>query len=684
MGIHTSESSRLLPPWTPVEVHRDDTRTDIRTWGRAYRFDGSALPTGLTTQGQQLLAGPIRLAAVVDGQPITWEPGRTLLYHHDEGKAVLLGCQRSEKLLLNTAVTVEYDGMMALDIKIIPEGHAGDTVRLRLMELSLNVPLRPDLVRLFHYWPHQGMGTAPDRSAKNSGSIPPEGLALPFKPFLWLGWDEGGLGWFAESDRNWQPTDPERAIQVIPGDEATLLRLDLVAQEPVGWAGKEGAWRRQFQPLLFRMGFQATPVKPMPRDFHRWRTDTCFSDHAVLTPPHGSPGDGTRLDRAAAAGVRTMILHESTVAVQNSDFTDRPEVLSAAVRACHDRGLKVLVYFGYELSTLAPEWGDDADDVLVKSPEGDPAGGWRRDPPQRGLICCYRSRRADQWLESVIAFVDRYEIDGLYLDQTCVPFGCANEQHGCGYRGPDGALHVTFPIFAVRNLMNRLYEAMHARGAHIDVHQSSCCSTPTLAFAHSYVDGEHLIWDDQYKEDPAGAIGLDAFRAEFAGKNFGVPCEFFCETEAWCLPLLHDVRPRPGASAPEPLVKLWRVLDAFGVESAAWHPYWRNGTLLTVAPEPVKASAYVRHHPERDEVHALLVVANLAPRDAADAQVAVRFRELGAQEAGAQARDAMDDSPLEMNDGRLRLALGPLDTKLVLLRARRNDGKPRGATRKTG
>lgn len=42
---------------------------------------------------------------------------------------------------------------------------------------------------------------------------------MPFKALLWLGNEERGLGWYAESDRSWQPEDPEKAIELVRDGE---------------------------------------------------------------------------------------------------------------------------------------------------------------------------------------------------------------------------------------------------------------------------------------------------------------------------------------------------------------------------------------------------------------------------------------------------------------------------------
>jgi len=70
----------------------------------------------------------------------------------------------------------------------------------------------------------------------------------------------------------------------------------------------------------------------------------------------GSPGGR---DSAAELGVKTLIFHENWTPIQNYWETTREEDLKKLVAACHQRGIKLLLYFGYELSTLAPEWADE-------------------------------------------------------------------------------------------------------------------------------------------------------------------------------------------------------------------------------------------------------------------------------------------------------------------------------------
>ena len=682
MTHYTPAQPDCMDPWTPVTVDSVDGKLAVSVWGRTCRFDDCPLPIGIATAGREMLARPIRLVGELDGEPLEWpDKGRGVILHScDDGQATVLGYQPSEcgKVILNTSVRIEFDGAMFIDVKVMSGGGPGEEDVRRLTRLWLEVPLRGESAGLFHYWPQVHMGAGPDFNTDNSGAVPADGMSLPFKPFLWLGWEEGGLCWFAESDRDWLVADEDRAIEVLPNGEVTTLRLRLLDDEPPAWKGIKPVWRHRIRPLVFRMGFQATPVKPMPAEPLALRVGFHHT-YNVLRRISKDDSDRTVLDALVERGINTVAFHEGWQILQNYGWPGDVDRVKQAVDACHDRGLKVWAYFGYELTSLAPEWGDHADDWLTKNIDGVPAGGWRRWPAQRDYIVCPASGWQDELVERITHMVEVCGFDGLYLDQTNAPFGCANESHGCGYRDADGELHISFPIRAARNVMKRLYRLMHSRGGHIEVHQSSGCVIPTMAFAHSYFDGEHLIWHDKFKDDPNGSIGLAAFRAEFAGRNFGIPAAFMAAPDSQAFPLLHGITNRPLSRHDESRRQVWAVTDKFRLAGADWQPYWRNASLLSSDHDMVKASAYIR----RDEgrVSMLVIVANITGQASAaegdepgkaktpplEAKLGVNFDELGVQADSVSVVDAVTDEPLSLTDGQVPLTLGPLETQMLVL-----------------
>ncbi len=261
--------------------------------------------------------------------------------------------------------------------------------------------------------------------------------------------------------------------------------------------------------------------------------------------------DGATLDKLAGLGVRTICFHEHWTDIQNYTRTTHGPELAKLVAACHERKIQLLLYFGYEMSNIAPEWDRYHEECLV-FPR---AGGYKRKPEQTAYIVCYRSHWQDFLAEGIDRVMSEYGIDGVYLDGTSEPFGCANRRHGCGYERPDGLVGTTYPFFATRQMMKRINTIVqhHNPAGQVNVHQSTCMTIPTLAFATSYWDGEQLQSLPR-RASSLEVLPLDAFRAEFMGHNWGVPAELlwyangpFRRVEAMSLGLLHDVPVRPAA-----------------------------------------------------------------------------------------------------------------------------------------
>ena len=648
-------------PWTPVTVKTDRTETDVSVWGRSHRFAEAALPVGISAGGVDLLAAPIRLTAQVDGQPVMWRKGGHWVLESDESQATVCGWQSDGDVAVNTSMRIDYDGLIRIGLTVMPQAKRMP----KLERLWLEIPLKRELVGLYHYYPGQW------GSAANSGGVAAQGMAMPFKPFVWFGNEDRGLGWIAESDQGMQPQSADRVIELLPQDGAMVLRVRLLDSEAK-------------LPLTFTFGLQATPVKPWPDDFHEKRIWHASELGVGVTLPvpkawwvcHRAFPDRKplqKLDRAQKLGVKTVVFHEDWIPIQNYPVTYPEAEFKEIVDACHARGMKVLVYQGYELSPLAPEWPTLHDEVLKKNAKGEYETCWIRPPDQRDYKVCYNSVWRDRLADKIEWAMARYGFDGLYLDSTIMPAGCCNERHGCGYRAADGSLHPTYPFFAVRELMQRLSRMVHTRGGMISAHQSTCCVTPMLAFADAYWDGEQLT-SGSHANEPLKALSLDTFRAEFMGRNYGVPCEFLAYERppqwtfdhALAVSLLHDVCVRPcGLGTLEKMSPIWEVMTRFDTGTSEWHPYWETRPVATAVPASVKVSLYARKATFWARGRALLVVSNLSADQAVTAEVQVDIVRLGV--AARAASDALTRAALPLASGRLTVPLDPLRMRLVWL-----------------
>ncbi len=633
LGSRAGISDEVLSPWEPVQV----AGRQVVVWGRAYQFGDLPFPRSVVSRQSELLAAPVRLAGSVDGKPLVWTAAGFRVEEASAHVVRLSVAARSESLRCEGRVAVEYDGMVRCDLGLVPDGKPA-----RLSQLALEIPLRAEHARYLHFWPGRW------GSCFNSGALPNEGYRGEFKPFVWLGDEWRGLAWFSESDRNFFNPRTDRVIEIQRENDTVLLRVNLVGQShPLDRA------------LEYTFGFQATPVKPARPDV--WDLRICHMGR------YGMPE--SQLDRLAQLGIRTMCFHEHWTDIQAYPKTTHGEELKKLVRACHDRNIQLLLYIGYEMSTIAPEWDAYHEQCLVYPRRGGYKRKYQPEPDQTAYVVCYRSVWQDFIAYHLEKLIEQYGIDGVYLDGTSEPWGCRNQKHGCGYQRPDGTIGPTYPIFDTRRMMKRIYTIVKKQKpqGQVNVHQSTCMTIPTLAFATSYWDGEQL----QSVPRPGFAqeiLPLDAFRTEFMGHNWGVPAELlhyasgpFKRFEAVAMALLHDVLVRPGTMADvEVCAKMWHAMDAFGRRQATWLPYWENGRYVRAEPAEVKVSLYNR--PGRGLV---AVVANTG-RQECQAQVAFNLRALG-QPPQLAARDLLADRPLPVSNGRLTLKLGSLDAKMLRL-----------------
>lgn len=379
----------------------------------------------------------------------------------------------------------------------------------------------------------------------------------------------------------------------------------------------------------------------------------------------------TTLDRLAELGVRTICFHEHWTDIQNYTSTTHGAELTKLVKACHERKIRLIPYFGYEISDIAPEWPFYSKECLV-SPR---AGGYHRLPEQHASIVCYQSAWQDFMADGIARAMDEYDLDGVYLDGTADPWECHNLKHGCGYIKPDGSIGGKYAIFATREMMKRIWMIVKSRkpDGMINVHQSTVMTIPTIAFATSYWDGEQFGGIERGKWS-LEVLPLDAFRCEFMGHQWGVPAELLCydqpytHAEALSFSLLHDilVRGNLGGSL-EMESKLWKAMDRFGRKQARWLPYWSNQEYVSTDSAETKVSLY-----SRGEDGLVAIVSNLAEKPR-EVEVRLNRQALGLPE-NLTAWDIVNehDMPLTAEPG-IRQSLNPLEFRAIWIRTKESN-----------
>ncbi len=610
---------RIPKPFLPVRVESENLNHTVYVVDREYTFGPNGLLTSVKSQGHELLAGPMRIVAVEAGEPSVFHDdydtneSESFIQRRNDREVVICGAMESERLLINTCQTISYDGNIDIDFKLLTSGYtAAQQLGLEeiipksyeLNQLWLEVPMKKEACTLFHMYRNSAVklsdGTVrPMSTMSSSGNIPEQDMAFPFKPIFWLGDEERGFGWFADNDRNWQPIDSDTALEVIHNGDEIVLRIRLLDSHPKAWSA-DFMQGEGYRPISFHFGFQATPVKPFPKQpyVHKAFHIDCG------TKIKGSYADffaaDNHFDRLKEKGVDTLILHEKWNKCQNWFDLSEPtaQQLSFIVEECHKRGIKVLTYFGYEIATIAECFTKDRKEMAVTSVAGSLAGGWWRVPYQKDYVVCNNSGYARYFLDGIENLMDTFHIDGVYLDGTALPRYCQNVEHGCGWYDTEGKIHGSYPVTATRTLFRELYDIVSARDGHINVHCANLLNFTALPYIHQTWYGENLQagFLKGTKED----VNLEYFRAEYIGRNMGVPVEFikYARSTKWTFEnalgtsILHGILPRP-TDIEHPLdviSEVWKIFDNFPIEQSQWCPYWTNGA--TADHEKLRISYY--------------------------------------------------------------------------------------------
>lgn len=574
--------------WTPVVCNVENGKAEFEVWGRKYVFDNSFLPTSITSLGKELLEKPVSMTAVFGGKTGEWHEFNYILFEATDERAVVIISAMTENVMANATVTVEFDGFVKIQLVLSSGAQYGFAANGRnkpeLTGLYLDISMNPEHAGLFHYWPNDKTSIIPSKFVMNSGKT--EDTKLPFKPYLWMGDEEVGLGFFSgETDENFIAGDD--CVKVTGSN----MRITFLEATPRNWQGRQDEWVDALNPVTYTFGFHATPVKKFKMS---------DENHKIFHLSEIEPDIyyyNDIADRAAAMGTKWIILHEQWSVIQNYGLAQDEAEFKKFVKKCHKLGMKVMVYFGYEFSTLAPEFGSKCHEYLYKNHDGNFTGGWQRKPGQRAFMVCYNSGYSDVFLKRVEYVMDEYGVDGIYTDSTYVPWECTNPAHGCGYIDHNGKLHHTFPILAVREHVKKLYEIVHKRGGIIDTHQSTCCMMPTLSFCDTYFDGENI--QDRLTDKDMEFLNLYAFRTEYMGSNYGMSANFISMTNEErtikgleSLTLLHNVHTRSYTLENlEYSSFIWKIFDDLKLVSANWHPYWNN-KLSSIAEDDAYTSAY--------------------------------------------------------------------------------------------
>lgn len=573
---YRAEGDTVPPPWTPISVQGGPGRGRVigSCWGRSYTFGASACMDRATTQGFPLLAGPISLIARYDGRdhPVTIRANTEVSARPD---ALVLDSDAvaGPKLRCSVVRSLQYDGLVLISFELRP----AEPVKLESLTLQWNMPPTAALS-------YAGAG----RGADSYAPLRAPHTEWPFRPWFWLGNEQGGLCWFAETNARWSPRDPARTIAIDRATGAVRVAVSIVGKP------KLLEW-----PIGYDFGFLATPVKPLPKDWHLLNVT---SD--VWGQPH-------------PASLKHAFVYPDWIWRNLPDPFDTHMKLppqfdfKAHVQGLHDRNILYMPWIFLNAQQYDPRYDWFFPDW------------WRRPVTGRtdaGLVgVCTRSDWGDALFWAIEKWALKYGIDGVYFDVgDCPP--CNSPDHGCGEQLGDGSWVATYPILAQRELKKKLYTRLYEQTGKQFVFMSlynGDLNLPAMTFDVAEMGGEE--WSGINADDFGRTVPLARFHGEVNADRYGI---LAIKLHPWL------DRPHNPAAEDQPITyhllegaPMWgfpghalpaiKALEQAGADgSGRWLPYWAAGDAVTTGEEQVKASLWVK--PDR----ALLILGSLQDADA--------------------------------------------------------------------
>jgi hypothetical protein len=286
-GTDVGKTHTVFPPFTPVRVNE----ATLSVVDRTYTINSFGLLDSVISRDHELLAGPMMAVGTAGGKPFAWS-GREV-----KGQVLYPDLAEfntgvdSDALKIDARVQAEEDGCLRVTWTLIPGAKP-----VSIERLTINIPLKESEAPLFgwasqdsmrhHYWgevpplaniiwdtePARAPGQVPAAWSKGDGPPAAEGVVWdsthnlhwnrgnldPFVCYVWLGSEERGLAWFADSPCQFV-NDGSKPVQLVRREPGRVVLTVRIIQKPL----------LLDKPRKIEFGLQACPTKPLRPDWRK-------------------------------------------------------------------------------------------------------------------------------------------------------------------------------------------------------------------------------------------------------------------------------------------------------------------------------------------------------------------------------------------------------------------------------
>jgi len=571
-GNRLGDADKVLQPFEPLGVRRGLlSPTRLTCARRSYSPDSLGLPRQIEANGGPVLSAPARIVVRVAGKDYVVPTGRDprLTSRKDwrvefEGRPT-----RAAGVAFQSKGSMEQDGLVQLELTYAPERG-----NVAIEELRVEWPLDDSLGL------HMAcVGQGGNYCARSIGRVPPgdgavwntlDGIGLTgsgmtvgtFTDNFWLGTEQRGLLWAADSDRGWVPDNDVPAHSLLRQGRSVVLRNHIIGT-PAG--------RQPFvlnQPRTIRFTYNATPYRNLIRGWrlnqvsaangfsggkYKVNWDTGQDFFSILSPPFP---DVRRWPEYYA------------FCRQEAERISRMGIYSVAARLGLYTNNQIALR-GYMNKTVQPGVYEYF------------AGDWV--PGGEVLSPTYRDYC--MWLQNRL--VREGGCTHFYYDISFTGHLTRALAAGFGYRLPDGRIQPESDGSNLREWYKRVWALMQETGQYpggVSGHATNSLALRALPFADSILDSEYPM------RDPISVYPSDRMIALSCPHSLGVNISHLgFMNPNW--PAMHDaVMGGDGGVFNRPDFRHWGISG----DDVQFIPYWRNQRVVRGLADGVFVSLWKR------------------------------------------------------------------------------------------
>jgi len=591
----------LLPAFTAIET----ASKSVSVVGRRYVFGDEGLPREIWTCGRQILARPVTLAGVaVSTGSFAWTNTSATCASFRAG---------------HCSGRVEQDGLIVLYFDI-PAGSE---------RVYLDIPVRAEYAPFFHACGDaircNPAGSVPDGTGRvfASRSVSGNGMTLDnFLPYCWVGTDDRGICYAADTDRGWIHGGSHDAVELHrEADGTVVMRLNLIAQ-----AGAHTA-------RTIELALQASPVKPMPEGWCGWVDCYDVAGTRNMQSLPSSPVWGCYIN-----GMARYPTFEDWTFVQKMAESARTGTYDATYL---EDWVQRCLAARRNTPALVPWLAAKTDDAAAEQDLRNHAGAalkrprvlaGKSDPVLYHYTCdadpCETLYEmpvmADEWGTRTAVFGSHADYAVYYLKKMCEngmsgvyndnAFLKANRDWVAGgaWFDESGALHPSYGLWALRAFAKRQILAMREAGVRnpwLTIHHTNANILPILSFATNTMgmedkygsSGNQADWQDRWVRDYIRVVnqGLQAgcFPTSIEGPFYDKTDRTRLTRTMLATLLPHGIQPTLSQACDTSLMTMvLGIRQSFGVGAAdcVYRAYYDAENPVIQADPDVMVSAYVR------------------------------------------------------------------------------------------